>query len=133
MVERHAYSLAYDNYRTHFIDSYSESSQWIDAAAMVWATQKHGDTYWILQAMAAGKPVISYDTDEATELIEDGKTGRLIPNEDRIRFSAISRELFLDPASAESLGSAASASVLLRLPLATMVVELGKLYHGRGT
>jgi glycosyltransferase involved in cell wall biosynthesis len=58
------------------------------------------------QALLAGKPAISFDVDGAREVVKTGVTGCLIPPGDVPALVAALRQLALDPALRQRLGSA---------------------------
>ncbi len=60
----------------------------------------------ILEAMAAGIPVVSTAVGGVPEIVTDGKTGRLVPAEDVEAFGRILVELFEDAARRRTLGQA---------------------------
>jgi glycosyltransferase involved in cell wall biosynthesis len=65
----------------------------------------------ILEAMYAGLPCITTDVSGAREIIEDGKTGYIVPVRDSKMMAEKIVYLYNNPTVAESLGSAARASV----------------------
>ena len=77
----------------------------------------HLDVYWqgnqpevesptLLQAMAAGVPVIATDTPTHREIITDGQTGYLVDYDGRASRTYLSNQLFGDAVLAEQIGNA---------------------------
>ncbi|MEZ0243283.1 MAG: glycosyltransferase family 4 protein, partial [Sphingomonas sp.] len=65
------------------------------------------------ESMAAGTPVISSDrVGAATELVQDGENGYLVPVGDVIGIAAAIGKLLADPALAAGLGAAARATAI---------------------
>ncbi|MCW3835404.1 glycosyltransferase family 4 protein [Sphingomonas canadensis] len=65
------------------------------------------------EAMAAGTPVISSDrVGAATELIDDGVNGFLVPAGDVAGIAAAMEALLADPARADAMGAAARATAI---------------------
>lgn len=69
----------------------------------------------LLEAMACGLPVVATRLPGATDvLIEDGRTGRLVPPDDEGALHAALRGLLADPAAAREMGRRARESVSSR-------------------
>jgi len=62
----------------------------------------------VMEAMAAGRPVVATRVGALDELIEDGVTGRLVPPNDPGALAAALNDLLGDPAQRETLGAAAA-------------------------
>jgi glycosyltransferase involved in cell wall biosynthesis len=60
----------------------------------------------LLEAMAAGKPVVAARTGGIPEVVVDGKTGLLVPREDVDALQSALRRLAADPALRASMGAA---------------------------
>ena len=80
------------------------------------------------QALAAGKPVVAYDSDGAKEVCLDGETGYLVKPGDLAALSARLLELAHDPALRDRLGRCGRQLVRDRFSAARMVDELYELY-----
>lgn len=64
----------------------------------------------VIEAWAAGKPVIAAAAAGPRELIEDGKTGRLVPLEDATALATAITQLTDDPAARRHLAAAGRAA-----------------------
>jgi len=89
-----------------------------DAAALLadanvfWAPTVAGNSRQVvLEALAAGRPVVTADHPVLREIIADGQTGFLVPPGDQIAVCKRTRSLLLDPAMAKQIGASARAHV----------------------
>ncbi len=81
------------------------------------------------QSLAAGRPIIAYDSDGAREVCMDGQTGFLIKRADLVTLQRRIVQLADNPALRESLGNAGRKFVQERFSIEHMVDELYLLYH----
>jgi glycosyltransferase involved in cell wall biosynthesis len=81
-----------------------------------------------LEAMAAGLPVVATPVGGVPELIEDGKTGWLVPPGDAQALVSRLRLVLCDPEGRLTIGAAAQARVRDHFSLAQMTNAFGKLY-----
>jgi len=65
-----------------------------------------------LEAMALGKPVVAYDVGWASEVIENGVSGSLVPKSDRQAFAQAIQGLLSDPELRQKIGEHAKLRVL---------------------
>jgi glycosyltransferase involved in cell wall biosynthesis len=77
------------------------------ADIFVLASHNEGLSNSLVEAMAAGLPVVATDVGGHSELIDDGETGRLVPARDVDALAAALRELLGDERRAARLGDAA--------------------------
>lgn len=82
----------------------------------------------ILEAMAAGRPVVGTAVGGTPELIEDGETGLLVPRHDPAALAGAIERLLVDPALAARLGAAARRRVETRFAPDASVDRLLALY-----
>jgi glycosyltransferase involved in cell wall biosynthesis len=75
-------------------------------------TSTEGSGRVVMEAMAAGKPVIATKSGGVQELIEDGITGYLVPAKDPHAFAEKVLNLIADPAILESIGQQAQSYAL---------------------
>lgn len=83
----------------------------------------------LLEAMACGCPVVTTRVGGNPELIDDGRTGRLVPRKDPQALAAALLEVLDDPQQARTLGTAARRSVLERFQLQQAVDRYAALYE----
>lgn len=82
----------------------------------------------VLEAMAAGLPVVATRVEGTVDLIDDGKTGMLVMPRDVPGLATSILRLLDDPARARALGKAAQAHVRAHFPLDAMVRRHEQLY-----
>ncbi len=82
------------------------------------------------QALACGKPVISFDIDGASEVVKEGETGHLVPAEDAKRLAEAIIDLVRDKAKAKSMGEAGRKVVDPAFRVEVMVDRIAEVYEG---
>ena len=83
----------------------------------------------LLEAMATGLPVIATFHGGIPEAVDDGRSGRLVPERDPAALAAALRELTsAGPERWQSLGRAAAAAVRERFELAAQAARLEEHY-----
>lgn len=82
----------------------------------------------LLEAMAAGTPVVATRVGGTPEAVVHGETGVLVPPDDVPALAVALGRLLDDPATATAFGAAARRRVDQRFSLATMVAATGQLY-----
>ncbi|HVR72728.1 MAG TPA: glycosyltransferase family 4 protein, partial [Planctomycetota bacterium] len=82
-----------------------------------------------LEAMSVGKPVIASAVGEILHIIEDGKTGILVPEGDKESLAEKIAELIANPGLCRTLGSNARAYVVDHFALAPMVKATREFYE----
>jgi glycosyltransferase involved in cell wall biosynthesis len=83
----------------------------------------------IIEAMAAGTPVIATMSEGAREILEDDETGRLVPIGDVAALATAIGELLSDPQQRERLETNAEHAVRERFSLERMVSETESVYE----
>jgi glycosyltransferase involved in cell wall biosynthesis len=81
-----------------------------------------------LEAMSMGKPVIASKVGEILHIIQDGKTGLLVPEGDADVLARRISELISHPALSKALGNEARAYVVDNFSLAPMVKSTREFY-----
>jgi glycosyltransferase involved in cell wall biosynthesis len=82
----------------------------------------------LLEAMAAGRPIVATAVGGNPELITDGETGLLVPPEDPAALAAAIARLIREPALARRLGETARRRVEQEYTLDAMVRRMERLY-----
>jgi glycosyltransferase involved in cell wall biosynthesis len=84
----------------------------------------------MLEAQAAGVPVVSCATRGVPDVVEHGRTGLLAPAGDEAAFAGLLRELLLEPDRRARLGAAAAAFVAGERSLQATVARLRERLAG---
>ena len=87
----------------------------------------------LLEAMAAGVPVVVADTPVHRELITPEQTGCLASPGDRASLARRTQALLENPSLAREMGEAGRRLVEERFPLAAMIERYAELYDLAGT
>lgn len=82
----------------------------------------------LLEAMAAGRPVIATAIPGNTEIVIQGVTGLLVPPKDPAALAAAIRSILADPAAAGWMGAAGRKVVLERFSAKNMVRSVEQVY-----
>jgi glycosyltransferase involved in cell wall biosynthesis len=82
----------------------------------------------LVQALLAGRPVVSYDIDGAREVVRNGETGYLVPPRSIEGLVAAVSRLAADPALRARMGAAGRRELPDRFRQERMVDELHRLY-----
>jgi len=95
--------------------SHSDVPAWL-ATADIFALPSHkeGVPVSLLEAMAAGLPAVATDVGGIGEVLEDGRTGYLVPRADPVALHGKIRELVCDASTRERMGAAARELVMDR-------------------
>jgi glycosyltransferase involved in cell wall biosynthesis len=87
-----------------------------------------GLPFVLVEAAALGKPIVATAVDGVPEILEDGRTGLLVPPGDPEALAAAVIRLLRDKSEAESLAEKARSLVPPRFPLRRMVEQTQGLY-----
>jgi glycosyltransferase involved in cell wall biosynthesis len=84
----------------------------------------------ILEAMLLGKPVIATAAGGVPELIDDGRTGFLVPPGDAPTLADRLRRVLSAPGEAQAIGACAQTWARQHFSLARQVAEMSEIYEG---
>ncbi|MBI5686071.1 MAG: glycosyltransferase family 4 protein [Verrucomicrobia bacterium] len=108
----------------------AEVPRWVASMdALVHLSLREGLPRAVVQALAAGKPVVAHPLDGTPEVVVDGESGFLIPAGDGAALTERVRRLLRDPALASSMGRCGQARALKEFGVETMVRRLDELYR----
>jgi glycosyltransferase involved in cell wall biosynthesis len=106
----------------------------------VWRITPHLDVFWngsgyegqpnaVMEAMAAGVPVIASDIPGNRDLVIHGETGFLVPIAGRAARARSTDQIFTDPALAARLGAAARGQMLEQFSIEQNIERHAQLYR----
>jgi glycosyltransferase involved in cell wall biosynthesis len=91
------------------------------ADAFVLSSRFEGMPNNVLEAMAAGLPIVATTVGDVPFMLADGRDARLVPPEDPAALGAALEEVLADPDGAARLGAAAAERVVRTYPVEAMV------------
>ncbi len=116
--------------RVHFLGPRDDVARLLPHVDVLWqAGCCEGQSNAILEAMAAGVPVVAADAPGNRELVIDGETGYLVPIGQRAGFARCTLPLVENAELARRLGAAGRRRVLQYFRVEDMVARYGRLYH----
>ena len=127
-LEQFGRSLAFDDFRVRFAPPVSNRASAMRLADAVFVTSVRSGVEEALEAMAAAKPVVGWNTADLAEIVADKSTGVLVPVGDRAALAACTRPLLENPTSARRLGEAGRTRAAERFGAARMIEQYARLY-----
>jgi glycosyltransferase involved in cell wall biosynthesis len=116
--------------RVHFLGPRADVPDLLNAMDIfVLPSYSEGLSLALLEAMAAGKPVIATAVGGTPEVVTDGVNGLLIPPRDAGALAGALERLLADPAWAKELGAHARAHVRERYSLDRLGREMNEIYE----
>lgn len=107
-----------------------DANRLMQAMDVFWlASDFEGQSNSVMEAMAAGVPVVASDIPPNRELVVDGETGFLVKVGDSVGFAQFADRIFADEQLAARLGSAARDRMRTEFSIDSMVNAYAKLYR----
>jgi glycosyltransferase involved in cell wall biosynthesis len=99
-----------------------------DLDIAVLTSRNEGSPVSLIEAMAAGCPVVATRVGGVPDLVEDGLTGLLTPPDDPEALAAALSALFRDPARRRTLGAAGQKRVVSAFAAERLLDDIDRLY-----
>jgi len=114
----------------HFLGERSDVDQILPHLNVVWLGSGYeGLPNSVMEAMAAGVPVVATDIPGCRDLVVPGETGFLVPIGGRAERARATVEILDDPLRAQRMGEAARERVRREFSIAQMVSGYAQLYR----
>lgn len=127
-LEAFGRALAFDDLRVRVVVPPPNLPAVLGLAEVVWVLRDRGGAVPAAAAMAAGRPVVGWDTPDLAEVVEDGVTGRLADRREKAQVAARTYGLLADPAAADILGAAGRTRAVERNAAARVVEQYARVY-----
>ena len=115
--------------KVHFLGHRGDVDRFLPHLEVLWSTSGYeGQSNAVLEAMAAGLPVVATDVPGTRDLVLPQKTGYLVPVGDRADFARWTNVLLDDAKLAERLGRAGQQRVRDEFSVEKMVQRHAELY-----
>ncbi|MBU0638910.1 MAG: glycosyltransferase [Planctomycetes bacterium] len=116
--------------RVHLLGLRTDVADILAAADIfVMSSDWEGNPLTVMEAMAAGKPVVSTDVGGVAELVEDGKSGLIVPPGDQGALVGAMTRVMREPELVERMGQAAVERALDRFDVSAMARGYETLYE----
>lgn len=101
------------------------------AAMDIFVSASHSESFGlaILEAMASGKAIVAAETEGAKELIEDGKSGKLVSVKEPLKLAEKIGEFLSDEKMREDFGEQAQKTAIESFSLEKMIERTEKVYQ----
>ena len=116
--------------KVHFLGHRDDVPRLLPHFDALWlASEYEGLPNVVMEAMAAGVPVVASDISGNRDLVVSGETGYLVPLGDRAAFARETRRLLEDAELARRFGEAGRRRMLAEFTVEQMVERHAKLYR----
>jgi glycosyltransferase involved in cell wall biosynthesis len=116
--------------KVHFLGHRADVSRLMPHFDVLWlASEYEGLPNVVMEAMAAGVPVVATDISGNRDLVLPGQTGFLVPVGDRAAFARQTRKLLEDAGLAQRLGAAGRERISTEFSAERMVERHATLYR----
>jgi glycosyltransferase involved in cell wall biosynthesis len=114
----------------HFLDCQSDPQALLSEADITWVpSRRAGGVQVVLDAMAAGRPVIASRLPILAELVDEGETGFLVPPGDKQAWGRRTRVLLDNPERGRAMGEAGRRRVRNEFPATRFIERYASLYE----
>ncbi len=101
-----------------------------DLDVVVLPSLHEGTPVSVIEAMAAGRPVVATRVGGVPDLLQDGETGLLVPPRDPAALAAAILDLLEDPTLRARLGEAARGAAYPRFDVTRLAADTAAYYRG---
>ena len=116
--------------KVHFLGRRDDVPRMMPHFDVLWSTSGYeGQSNVILEAMAAGVPVVATDIPGTRELVVPQVTGYLVPVGDRATFTKVTERLLNNAAMAAQFSAAAREHVQEHFSVQKMIERYAELYR----
>jgi len=116
--------------RVHFLGHRNDVLRLMPHFDVFWSTSAYeGQSNAIMEALAAGVPVVATDIPGTRDLVVSGETGYLVPLGDRAAVARNTQRLLNDAALARRMGEAGRQRMLTEFTVEKMVQRHAELYR----
>jgi len=116
--------------RVRFLGTRADVADILRASdVFVLSSRWEGNPMSVMEAMAAGLPVVSTAVGGVPELVREGETGLLVPSEDAGALAQALQALVDDPAQRQAMGDAARQRAVARFDIRHTVRRYEQLYE----
>jgi glycosyltransferase involved in cell wall biosynthesis len=127
-LERYAWICETDD-RVHFLGARDDVPRLVPHFDVAWlASGYEGQSNAIMEAMAAGVPVVATDIPGNRDLVVPGETGYLVPLDSRSAFAKWTLQILQDADLAHRFGAAGKARMTAEFSVERMVNRYAALY-----
>lgn len=128
MLERFRDQMEIED-KVHFLGNRADVARIMPHFDLLWlASEYEGLPNVIMEAMACGVPVVATRISGNTDLVEDGRTGFLVPVGDRAGLARQARKILDDPNLARQLAAAGRERILADYRVERMIARYADLY-----
>lgn len=104
-------------------------SAYSDLDLVALTSRNEGTPVSLIEALAAGKPVVTTDVGGVRSVVDDGQTGAVVPAGDQAAVAANIDSLLRDPSRRKQMGELGRARVAVRFNKERLIGDIKELYR----